>query len=115
MRGELLRFYYPSILIFVLGDQKNNLTEMVLLSIHNICYDSEIRKIIVFMDIAAAKEVNTNLLNELGKRDRRRGLTNILYGAASAVNNVSGNRCESDCRSRGREFDPSPFPYFRGD
>ena len=58
------------------------------------------------MDIAAAKEVNTNLLNELGKRDRRRGLTSILYGAASAVSNVSGNICESDCRSRGREVDP---------
>ena len=28
---------------------------------------------------------------------------------------VSGNRCESDCRSRGREFDPGPVPYFRGD
>ena len=25
------------------------------------------------------------------------------------------NRCESDCRSRGREFDPSPVQYFRGD
>ena len=23
--------------------------------------------------------------------------------------------CEADCRSRGREFDPSPVPYFRGD
>ena len=23
--------------------------------------------------------------------------------------------CESDCRSRGREFDLSPVPYFRGD
>ena len=33
----------------------------------------------------------------------------------SAVGNVSGNRCESDCRSRGREFDPGPVPYFRGD
>ena len=29
--------------------------------------------------------------------------------------NVSGNSCESDCRSRGREFDPGPVPYFRGD
>ena len=29
--------------------------------------------------------------------------------------NVSGNRCESDCRSRGREFDPDPVPYFLGD
>ena len=33
----------------------------------------------------------------------------------SAVGNVSGYRCESDCRSRGREFDPGLVPYFRGD
>ena len=33
----------------------------------------------------------------------------------SAVGNMSGNRCEFDCRSRGREFDPSPVPYFCGD
>ena len=39
----------------------------------------------------------------------------ILTGPRSAVGNVSGNRCESDCRSRGREFDPSPVPFFRGD
>ena len=32
-----------------------------------------------------------------------------------AVGNVSGYRCVSDCRSRGREFDPGPVPYFRGD
>ena len=32
----------------------------------------------------------------------------------SAVSNVSGNRCESDCKSRGREFDPGPVPYFSG-
>ena len=36
-------------------------------------------------------------------------------GPRSTVGNVSGNRCESDCRSRGREFDPGPVPYFRGD
>ena len=36
-------------------------------------------------------------------------------GPGSAVGNVSGNRCESDCRSRGRVFDPGPVPYFRGD
>ena len=29
------------------------------------------------------------------------------------VGNVSGNRYQSDCRSRGREFDPGPVPYFR--
>ena len=30
----------------------------------------------------------------------------LYSGPRSAVSNVSGNRCESDCRSRGREFDP---------
>ena len=47
--------------------------------------------------------------------------TAILYlfssttGPCSAVSKVSGNRCESDCRSRGREFNPGPVTYFRGD
>ena len=36
-------------------------------------------------------------------------------GPRSAVGNVSGYRCVSDCRSRGREFDPGPVTYFRGD
>ena len=36
-------------------------------------------------------------------------------GQRSAVGNASGYRCVSDCRSRGREFDPGPVPYFRGD
>ena len=36
-------------------------------------------------------------------------------GLRSAVGNVSGYRCVSDCRSRGRKFDPGPVPYFRGD
>ena len=36
-------------------------------------------------------------------------------GPRSAVGNVSGYRCVSDCRSRGREFDPGPVQYFRGD
>ena len=31
----------------------------------------------------------------------------IVTGPRSAVGNVSGNRCESDCRSRGREFESS--------
>ena len=33
-------------------------------------------------------------------------------GPHSAVGNVTGYRCLSDCRSRGGEFDPSPVPYF---
>ena len=36
-------------------------------------------------------------------------------GPRSAVGNVSGYRCQADCRSRGREFDLGPVPYFRGD
>ena len=39
----------------------------------------------------------------------------LLTGLRSAVGNVSGYRCVSDCRYRGREFDPGPVPYFRGD
>ena len=39
----------------------------------------------------------------------------IATGPRSAVGNVSGYRCVSDCRSKGREFDPGPVPYFRGD
>ena len=52
-------------------------------------------------------------------RHTPRGLVTLYKmdktGPRSAVGNVSGNRCESDCRSRGREFDPAPVPYFRGD
>ena len=41
--------------------------------------------------------------------------SNDHNGPRSAVGNVSGYRCVSDCRSRGREFDPGPVPYFCGD
>ena len=33
----------------------------------------------------------------------------------SAVGNVSGYGCVSDCRSRGCKFDPGQVPYFCGD
>ena len=39
----------------------------------------------------------------------------VMLCPRSAVGNVSGYRCVSDCRSRGREFDSGPVPYFRGD
>ena len=39
----------------------------------------------------------------------------LYTGLRRAVGNMSGYRCVSDCRSRGREFDPGPVPYFRGD
>ena len=35
-----------------------------------------------------------------------------ITGPRSAVGNVSGYRCVSDCRSRGREFDPGPVHTF---
>ena len=38
-----------------------------------------------------------------------------ITGPRSPVGNVSGYRCVSDCRSRGREFAPGPVPYFRED
>ena len=36
----------------------------------------------------------------------------VHTGPRSAVGNVSGYRCESDCRSRGCEFDPGPTLTF---
>ena len=36
-------------------------------------------------------------------------------GPRSADGKMYGNRCESDCRSRGCEFDTGPVPYFRRD
>ena len=42
-------------------------------------------------------------------------ITYHITGPRSAVSNASGNRCESDCRFRGRKFDPGPVPYFRRD
>ena len=38
----MCKFPYLSILTFVVGAQKNRLTETVLLSIHNICFGVEI-------------------------------------------------------------------------
>ena len=53
---------------------------------------------------------------ELDPWKRKFGLSYKSHtGPGSSVGNVSGNRCKSDCRSRGREFDPGPVSYFRGD
>ena len=59
----------------------------------------------------------------MDEKNEKKGYSHILFlnkpffltGARSAVGNVSGYRCVSDCRSRGREFDPGPVPYFHGD
>ena len=39
----------------------------------------------------------------------------IITDPHSAVGNVSGYRCVSDCNFRGREFARGPVPYFHGD
>ena len=57
------------------------------------------------------KRVGT-LFHEFIKYYRIKG---HISGPYSAVGNMSGYRCVSDCRSRGRKFDPGPVPYFRGD
>ena len=41
------------------------------------------------------------------------GLFSCFSGQRSAVGNMSGNRCESGCRSRGREFHPSSILSWR--
>ena len=62
--------------------------------------------------ISASLAMSTSVLKALpGKLDIKRHST----GPRSAVGSVSGYRCVSDCRSRDREFDPGPVPYFRGD
>ena len=56
------------------------------------------------------------MLGYQGNTDHKKKKTReASAGPRSAVGNVSGYRCVSDCRSRGREFDPGPVPYFRGD
>ena len=42
-------------------------------------------------------------------------LNSTLTGPRNAVGNMSGNRCKTDCRSRGSDFDPGLVPYFHGD
>ena len=54
-------------------------------------------------------------MEDSGKTVSTFAMDALNTGPLSAVGNVSGYRCVSDCRSRGREFDPGPVPYFRGD
>ena len=48
-------------------------------------------------------------------KEINQSIQSSIAGPRSAVGNVSGYRCVSDCRSRGRDFDPGLVPYFRGD
>ena len=42
-------------------------------------------------------------------------LPNSVQQNVCNSNDMNVRECVSDCRSRGREFDPGPVPYFRGD
>ena len=72
-----------------------------------------------FLDITCKSIIGDNDCTELRVLLMRITLcyqgSHLQYtGPRSAVGNVSGYRCVSDCNSRGREFDPGPVPYFRG-
>ena len=66
--------------------------------------------------IYAPVKFEADTSNSLGEDGfTRKHIILPFTGPRSAVGNVSGYRCVSDCRSRGREFDPGPVPYFHGD
>ena len=79
----------------------------------NFCLVS-LSAILAYMVNSIAKENIAATTLKLVKLIKEFYITYIT-GPRSAVGNVSGYRCVSDCRSRGREFDPGPIPYFRGD
>ena len=64
-------------------------------------------------------KVSYKLCRNLNTLSNGNGINRIsngeITGQRSTVSNVSGNRCESDCRSRGREFDLVLVLYLRGD
>ena len=59
------------------------------------------------------KQQNLKLLSAANYRWRFMNLHHWIYWKSEG--NVSGHWCVSHCRSRGREFDHCPVPYFRVD
>ena len=57
--------------------------------------------------------ISTKVWDRAGIELATPGSAVSFASVARHVGNVSGYRCEADCRSRGREFDPGPVPYFR--
>ena len=64
------------------------------------------------LDMDNRKFIVSNQNEESTSMDR---IQKVYTRPCSAVGNMSGNRCESDCRSKGREFEPGMVPYFHGD
>ena len=46
-KRKIVNIFFPSVLTYVFGAQKNHLIETVLLSTNNICFGREIRKLII--------------------------------------------------------------------
>ena len=65
--------------------------------------------------VSLSSEPYGHLLENDDDSDEDKDENRYLTGPPSVVRNVSDYRCSSDCRSRGREFDPGLVPYFRGD
>ena len=61
--------------------------------------------------------VNVNYMIKIQLKPEQNRCTPCSHETNSLPGRIaqSGNRCEYDCRSRGREFDPGSVPYFRGD
>ena len=69
----------------------------------------------MFVRTFLLKQRDVAIMDSFIKKKTFTVVNGLKTGPRSADGNVSGYRCVSDCRSRGREFDPGPVPYFRGD
>ena len=65
----------------VLGTQKNNLIETVLLSTHNICFDGEIRKLHFNYPLSSGGLQNVEQANEFSQHQLLPSPSNTLYHA----------------------------------
>ena len=69
----------------------------------------------MFVRTFLLKQRDVDIMDSFIKKTTFTVVNGLKTGTRSAVGNVFGYRCVSDCRSRGHEFDPGPVPYFRGD
>ena len=91
----------------VVGTQKNRFNKLVLLAIQNVCLKLWVRKYLLFY--AQNKPVFFYSMSSQFKA------TYESPGGVAQSVTWSDCRYVSDCRIRGREFDPGPVPYLDGD
>ena len=80
-------------------------------------FDREKLKLVIFCGLNrfVSMLIKPQVPKTLNLQDLTVHKVTLTYRPHRAVINVSGNRCESDCGSRGHKFDPGQVPYFRGD